>query len=175
MEMIAIETPLAAWNMLPADMAEASLLSCCGSHRWASTLVAQRPFVDSAQLMHAACNLWFLLDEKDWLEAFACHPRIGDRRASEAASAQSASWSEGEQAAAQESLDGLAETLAKENEAYERRYGFTYIVCASGRTAPELLEVLRDRMLNSRGSELHEAARQQHQITTLRMNRWLEL
>ena len=165
---------LDGFNALPAGAAEAQLLTLCGSRRWASTLSCRRPFGDLAHLTHAATNLWFLLDEQDWLEAFACHPRIGERTAARG-SAGFRAHSDAEQEAAQKTLAGEVErALVEGNRLYEERFGFLYIVFASGRTAPELLEVLRRRLERDRVTELHEAARQQHGITSLRMRKWLE-
>ena len=168
---------LDAFNTLPALVAETHLLTLCGSRRWASTLSYRRPFTTVAHLEHAATNLWFLLDEQDWLEAFACHPRIGERAGEHTAARAGAGFAMhagAEQAAAQQTLSGTIEqALAEGNHLYEQRFGFLYIVFASGRTAPELLDLLQCRLLRDRGTELHEAARQQHAITALRMQKWL--
>ena len=154
------------------------MLTLCGSHRWASTLTSRRPFATVAHLHHCATNLWFLLDEQDWLEAFACHPRIGARTGARTAAEAGAGFaihSSAEQAAAQRTLSGPVERALEEgNRLYEERFGFLYLVFASGRTAPELLKLLEQRLGRDRGTELHEAARQQHDITELRMGKWLE-
>ena len=164
---------LRAFNALPQPAAEEHLLTLCGSRRWAAALSARRPFADEHALEHDACNLWFLLGESDWLEAFACHPRIGEQpRGASAFSLHAAA----EQQAAQQTLsEATAHALAEGNRQYEQRFGFVYIIFASGRTAPELLALLERRLQNDRITELHEAARQQHSITTLRLRRWLEV
>ena len=165
-------TALGAWNAGSAMAAEEQLLELCGSRRWAATLSARRPFANGDALRHEATNLWFLLDERDWLEAFACHPRIGERAG---AGTRSAGHASAEQAVARESLSGVLEgALAEGNRRYEARFGFFYLVFASGRTAAELLALLEERLERDRITELHEAARQQHEITMLRMSRWLE-
>jgi len=158
------------WNALPPVEAIGDLLACCGSRRWAETLTAQRPFRTEADLLEAADKLWFSLPEPDWLEAFSCHPRIGEKKA---ATTQYLASSETEQAAAQQTLDEVADALIAGNRAYEERFGFLYVVFASGRTAPELLQVLETRLTHTREEELREAAEQQHRITTLRMRKWL--
>ena len=162
---------LARWNLLSAPEAEAELLACCGSHRWAQTLVAQRPFAIPEALTQAAEALWLSLAEADWLEAFACHPRIGERKAAATAYLALSAY---EQSSAQETLEPVAEALLLGNRAYEEKFGFLYIVFASGRTAPELLAVLESRLGNSRNEELQEAARQQMCITAQRMQKWLQ-
>ncbi len=163
---------LDAFNGLPAPAAESHLLALCGSSRWASTLGHKRPFHDAAHMQHAASNLWFLLDEPDWLEAFACHPRIGESRAP--ASPAFLEHSSNEQQVAQQSLAPVADALFEGNRRYEDRFGFLYIVFASGRSAPELLALLEQRLRNDRITELHEAARQQNRITSLRLQTWLQ-
>jgi OHCU decarboxylase len=164
-------SPLAQWNALEAEQALANLLACCGSRLWAETLAAQRPFASPQALIDAAEALWFSLAEADWLEAFAAHPRIGERKAP---TTDYLASSASEQATAQQTLDTVAEALLTNNRMYEQRFGFRYIVFASGRTAPELLAVLEARLGNTREQELHEAARQQLQITNLRLRKWLQ-
>jgi len=122
-------------------------------------------------LVQAAETVWFSLEEADWLEAFACHPRIGEKKA---ATTSYLAHSESEQAAAQQTLDEVAKALLAGNRAYEEQFGFRYIVFASGRGAPELLDVLQSRLANSRDEELQEAARQQLRITNLRLRKWLQ-
>lgn len=161
---------LDGFNVASAEAAAAQLLTACGSHRWAETLAANRPYDSPEALIQDAEAVWFALDEADWLEAFACHPRIGEKKAP---TSEYLAHSESEQAAAQQSLDEVAEALLAGNREYEAKFGFLYIVFASGRTAPELLAVLQSRLINSREEELHEAARQQLRITNLRLRKWL--
>ena len=163
-------TALEAWNAMPPAEAEAHLLACCGSRQWAAAMSRQRPFASGATLMEAAHTVWFSLAAEDWLEAFAGHPRIGERPAAETASLAS---SEREQAVAQQTLSAVAQRLLTANRLYEERFGFRYIVFASGRSAPELVAVLEERLTHTREEELQEAARQQHRITLRRMQEWL--
>jgi len=156
----------------PDRLTEAQLLDFCASHRWAREVSALALFPDHEALFAAAESVWFnLCSEADWLEAFAAHPRIGEKKASTNAYLAS---SETEQSAAQQTLEPVAEALLKGNRAYEEKFGFRYIVFASGRTAPELLAVLEERLSHTRKEELLEAAHQQHRITSLRMTKWLE-
>lgn len=161
---------VAGFNALATPEAMAELLACCGSRGWAGALVAGRPFPSSTALLGAAEQVWFALSEADWLQAFAQHPRIGERK--DATSTYLAHSGE-EQAAAQSTLAEVAEALIAGNRAYEARFGFRYVVFASGRTAPELLGILEGRLTRTREEELWEAARQQHRITALRMAKWL--
>ncbi len=163
---------LAAWNQAePADATEA-MIACCGSKRWAAAMVAQRPIASIVALSEAADRAWSTMQEADWLEAFACHPRIGERKAASAA-AWSAAWSKQEQARASTAGDGVLEALAEGNQLYEQRFGFTYIVCATGKSAEEMLAILERRLTSSRESELREAAEQQRQIMQIRLGNWL--
>ncbi len=163
-------TALEGWNGMAAEEAKARLLACCGSRRWAGEVSGRRPFADGQALMEAAGTVWFGLGVENWLEAFAGHPRIGERRAAETESLASSAR---EQAVAQQTLAGVAERLMAGNQLYEERFGFRYIVFASGRGAPELLAVLEERLTHTRDEELEEAARQQHRITLRRMQEWL--
>jgi len=165
-------TPLDAFNTAAPEAAASQLLSACGSHRWAKTLAANRPYDTPKSLIQDAETLWFSLDEEDWLEAFACHPRIGEKKAP---ATSYLAHSESEQSAAQQTLDAVADALLEGNRGYEEKFGFRYIVFASGRTAPELLTVLQSRLNNSREEELHEAARQQLSIANLRLRKWLNV
>ena len=148
----------------------ASLLACCGSQAWASRLCSARPSRSQQALLQASSEIWFALPETDWLEAFACHPRIGEVKPG---TTGFLTHSTDEQSAAQQTLAQVSEQLLEGNRAYEAKFGFLYIVFASGRTAPELLAVLQQRLQNTRAEELHEAARQQDRITRLRLERWL--
>ncbi len=164
-------TKLALFNTRSTAEAQEALLTCCGSTIWAHTLVANRPYSTPEALLKSSAKLWFTLSEPDWLEAFAQHPRIGETRSPTTAFL---TQSESEQSLTQQTIANIADELAALNRAYELKFGFIYIVFASGRTAPELLEILKSRMLNSRTAELHEAALQQDLITRLRLERWLQ-
>ncbi len=166
---------LPEWNQLPAEEATEKLLSCCGSDCWAKLLAAHRPYRSLDALLLDCEEFWFALPEEEWLAAFACHPRIGERKAETAAiggaGAQFADWSGTEQRSAQATLEAVSTALVEGNRAYEQKFGFLYIVFASGRTAPELLAILEERLGHDRATELNEAARQQWAITNLRLGK----
>lgn len=146
------------------------MLACCGARRWAEAMVALRPIANEDTLRDAADRLWSTMQESDWLEAFANHPRIGERKA---AQDQHAAWSRQEQSAVSSAHENVLVQLATGNEQYEDRFGFTHIVCATGKSAPELLEILNSRLNSSREAELLAAAEQQRQITQIRIGKWL--
>ena len=164
---------LERWNRADADLARGEMMGCCGASRWAAAMVAARPFPGEADLRAEANSVWSTMQEADWLEAFACHPRIGDRKNAPHASAQSAAWSRQEQVGVVDPKVGILERLAEGNAKYEQRFGFTYIICATGKSAEEMLEILLARLHRDRHSELLEAAEQQRQILQIRLGKWL--
>ncbi|HUH62013.1 MAG TPA: 2-oxo-4-hydroxy-4-carboxy-5-ureidoimidazoline decarboxylase [Terracidiphilus sp.] len=163
---------LASWNAAAESEALDAMLACCDAKRWAAAMVARRPIADAIELSAAADREWSRMGESDWLEAFACHPRIGEQRATHA-SAKSAAWSRQEQASAAHAEDRVLAEIAKGNAEYERQFGFTYIVCATGKSAGEMLAILQRRLGNDRAAELREAAEQQRQILQIRLGKWL--
>jgi OHCU decarboxylase len=164
---------LAAWNAMNQQEAQAALRHCCAAIRWAAQLAARRPFADEPALYAAADEIWAGMDEPDWMQAFAAHPRIGERKPAEA-SAQSKAWSTQEQAQVATAQTAILEKLAAGNARYEQLFGFTYIVCATGKSAEEMLAILEHRLASDRATELREAAEQQRQITQIRLRKWLQ-
>jgi OHCU decarboxylase len=163
---------LSSWNESSESAALETMLACCGAHRWAAAVVALRPIANVVELSLAADRIWATMQEPDWMEAFACHPRIGDRKAAHA-SQQSIAWSTEEQSSTTSAADQTLSELAAGNALYEQRFGFTYIVCATGKTAEEMLVILNRRLGNDRATELLEAAEQQRQITQIRLGKGL--
>jgi 2-oxo-4-hydroxy-4-carboxy-5-ureidoimidazoline decarboxylase len=167
-----VNSTLASWNASSAASALAAMIACCGARRWADAMVELRPIASSAELTEAANRIWSTMEESDWLEAFACHPRIGERQTAQA-SAQSVAWSQQEQSSANCSAEPVLAKLAAGNTLYEQRFGFRYIVCATGRSAEEMLSILNCRLVGSRATELRESAEQQRQIMQIRLGKWL--
>lgn len=163
---------LAKWNRAAEKEALEAMMSCCGARRWAEAMTALRPMESIAALSKAADRVWSTMQEADWLEAFARHPRIGQRNAAHT-TMQSAQWSRQEQAGSALATEKVLTELTELNALYEERFGFTYIVCATGKTADEMLLILKTRVNSDRDSELHEAAEQQRQIMQLRLGKWL--
>jgi 2-oxo-4-hydroxy-4-carboxy-5-ureidoimidazoline decarboxylase len=163
---------LARWNALNTEAAAGEVLPCCGSRTWARMIAAKRPFVDEASLLETANDIWRVLPESDWREAFESHPRIGQQH-SASATPQSLAWSAQEQSKAVTD-EAAKRALVEANRCYEERFGRIFIVCATGKTSSEILSVLESRMHNDAVTELREAAEQQRQITQLRLRRWLE-
>ena len=164
---------LEQWNQSPAQEAVTAVLSCCGSHAWATKLCESRPYRSPEEVMSSADEIWQSLDPEDWSEAFGCHPRIGE--SARGVHGQSAEWSQEEQSGAQAGSPEVLASIARLNKEYEERHGFTYIVCATGKSAEELLSLLEKRIANSTLDEIREAAEQQRQITQLRLKKWLQV
>ena len=136
------------------------LFAVCGSTRWVEELAAQRPFASWQEMVETAQRIWMSLSEKDWLEAFAAHPRIGERKPG---------WSAQEQSGTRSASEETMSAIADENRAYEEKFGFRYLVCATGRTAEEMLANVRERTNNARSAELQIAAAEQAKIVELRL------
>jgi OHCU decarboxylase len=160
-------------NELTADQATAEFLKCCGSNRWARAMTEARPFANEAQIFDRANEIWWSLNEQDWLEAFRAHPKIGEKKAAAAQSEQAQEWSSQEQAGvARASASAVAE-LAERNRDYEHRFGFIFIVCATGKSSEEMLEALKGRLPNDVSTEIRVAAEEQSKITRLRIEKLL--
>ena len=160
-------------NTLSAHQAEADLLKCCGSLRWAQAMVAARPFARPEDLFESADTTWWSLSGPDWLEAFRAHPKIGEKKAAATQSEQARNWSAQEQSGTATASAGTVSALAAANEAYERRFGFIFIVCATGKSSEEMLTMLNERLANERETELRIAAEEQRRITRLRLEKLL--
>jgi 2-oxo-4-hydroxy-4-carboxy-5-ureidoimidazoline decarboxylase len=144
---------------------------CCGSLHWSDTMARLRPFESEASLLAAAERAWSGLAPTDWLEAFAAHPKIGITTALKAKVAATADWSAAEQAGLAGAADDMLDELAELNHRYEERFGFIFIVCATGKSAVEMLTILRGRLHNSLDDELKIAAAEQWKITRLRLEK----
>jgi 2-oxo-4-hydroxy-4-carboxy-5-ureidoimidazoline decarboxylase len=164
---------LSEFNALSVDAARAELLRCCGSTRWASDMLRRRPFADKAAAFAAADAAWAETGADDRLEAFAQHPRIGGKDALRAKFAATKAWAQGEQAAVAAADEATLDALEKGNADYEARFGRIFIVCAAGKSAPEMLALLQARLANEPKAEEALAAAEQAKITKIRMEKLL--
>lgn len=160
---------LAEFNVLPDGEARQALLDCCGSARWAASVASRRPYATEQTLHKAADSIWWNLDRNDWLEAFSHHPQIGEKPATGSASARQ--WAEGEQAGARGVSEDVKALLARANRAYFDKFGYIFIICATGKSVEGMLAILNQRLQNDPASELSIAAEQQRQITGIRLNK----
>lgn len=164
---------VARLNTLLAVDARAELLRCCGSSRWADGMVRARPFRDAEHLFAEAAWLWAQTGPEDWHEAFKHHPRIGDVSQLRAKFAATATWSSQEQGGVTGADEAVLRGLAEGNTEYERRFGFIFLVCATGKSAAEMLALLRARLDNPPDEELRIAAGEQAKITRIRLEKLL--
>jgi 2-oxo-4-hydroxy-4-carboxy-5-ureidoimidazoline decarboxylase len=164
---------LARWNSLPQEEAEREILACCGSSAWAAAIAERRPILEETALLAASDEIWRGLGEADWLEAFRSHPRIGESKAGQSVPPQSSAWSELEQQKAAAAEEAVKTALKWGNREYEQKFGRIFIVCATGKSASEILEILRRRLHNEDATELQQAAEEQRQIMHIRMKKWV--
>jgi OHCU decarboxylase len=149
-------------NRLDDGHARAEFLRCCGSTRWAAAMTDARPYENVDAMRARGDEIWRSLAPPDWLEAFAAHPKIGERRTVSA-------WSSAEQAGMQSADDDVRARTARLNGEYEKRFGFIFIVCATGKAPGEMLALLEARIGNQPDLELPLAAEEQRKITALRL------
>lgn len=164
---------LTVLNALDASSARETFLKCCHSALWADRMVAARPFQSAEDLFATADAIWQDLGSQDYLEAFAGHPRIGDIESLRQKFASTASWAATEQAGTAEADERTLQALAEGNRKYEARFGHIFIVCATGKSASEMLALLNARLANDADTELRVAAAEQAKITRLRLEKLL--
>jgi len=158
-------------NAMTSEDARNALTRCCGSARWVDLMLARRPFASSAEVLAAADAVDAALTRDDWLAAFAAHPRIGDIDTLKKKFATTAALCEGEQAGVAAANDDTLRQLAKGNTDYEARFGHIFIVCATGKSADEMLAILQARLPNDPETELRIAAGEQAKITRIRLEK----
>ena len=163
---------LAELNQGDSEQVRIELLKCCGSSKWVNNIFAARPFSSVAQLHVQADKIWLELGKDDYLEAFAAHPKIGESKAPEKAK-NTENWTRKEQAGMLNTADQVKLELEKQNCKYEIKFGYIFIVCATGKSAEEMLDMLQHRLENSPLIELNIAACEQNKITNLRLNNML--
>jgi OHCU decarboxylase len=151
------------FNSADTETAILKMLECCGSRAWATGMVARRPFTDRIHLHVSAEEVWRDLPEADWLEAFARHPKIGD--------SSNVVWAALEQSGMNTAAKETAAAMRELNRQYEKRFGFIFITCASGKSAEEMHRELVERLSNDRSEELLNAASEQQDITALRLRK----
>lgn len=158
-------------NQMDAAETKAKLFACCGSKLWASELSARRPFPDEEALLTMGDVIWWGLEPSDWLEAFGQHPRIGDLESLQKKYPGNDNPAAKEQAGVDSASHDILDELAKANQTYEERFGYIFIICATGKTAEEMLVRLNSRLGNDPARELKIAAEEQRQITRIRLQK----
>jgi len=167
------ELTLAELNTMPEDEARQVLRGCCGASAWCDAMAQRRPFDSVDAVYQAAAESFAGLTLDDWLEAFDAHPKIGDLDSLRMKYAGNDKWSGGEQAGVNEADEQVLRRLAEGNTAYVEKFGHIFIVCASGKSAAEMLAILESRLPNDRGGEMKKSAIEQTKITRLRLEKLL--
>ena len=156
-----------------ADRARELLTACCGAVPWVDAMLAARPFGDRERLLAAADRAWAGLTPEQLAQAIARHPRLGESHARAALTAHEQAWSASEQSGVGTADDAAREALAAGNDEYERRFGHTFILYATGLGARDVLAALRARLANDEPTERAITARELHRITHLRLGKLL--
>jgi 2-oxo-4-hydroxy-4-carboxy-5-ureidoimidazoline decarboxylase len=165
---------LDSFNKMEKEEVTSMLSKCCGSSKWVSEMMKFFPFHSQNDLLQKAEEAWHTqCNEKDWLEAFTHHPKIGDIKSLEEKFASTKAWAGSEQAGVQKASKPIIEALAKGNEEYEKKFSFIFIVCATGKSSEEMLELLKERLTNNYKKELRIAMEEQNKITKLRLQKLL--
>jgi 2-oxo-4-hydroxy-4-carboxy-5-ureidoimidazoline decarboxylase len=162
---------LSQLNTLSDEDAKMAFSNCCTSQAWNDGMVAARPFISLEQCHEIALSVWAGLGEQDFLQAFEGHPKIGDVTSLREKYAHTKKLASGEQSSVDEASEEVIQALSAGNTAYEEKNGFIFIVCATGKSAAEMLELLNQRLPNDRSEELKNAAAEQTKITAIRINK----
>jgi len=158
-------------NALPREQAEARFRDCCAAESWVQGMTASRPFASHDAMLAQSRRLWPTLTGDDWLQGFEAHPKIGNLDSLRKKYVSTRALAIGEQAGAQQAPDATLQHLRAGNDAYLEKFGFIFIVCATGKTAGEMLSLLEARLPNSREQELDNAAHEQAKITEIRLEK----
>ena len=161
-------------NILPQPQLKEELLKCCGSATWVKMMMAYFPADDLVEILEDAEEMWYACSKEDWKEAFTHHPKIGDVESLTKKFASTAEWASGEQSGVNVASKETIEALAEGNRLYEEKFGYIFIVCATGKSAEEMLDLLQSRLRNSPNEEIQIAADEQNMITKLRLEKLLE-
>lgn len=157
------------FNALDKETAAAELFQCCGSSNWVSLLMKYFPFATEKILLEKATLVWYKeCNKADWLESFSHHPQIGDKKSLQLKFAGK------EQSGIVSAPDDVIEALAKANAAYLQQFGFIFIVCATGKKASEMLQLIQCRLHHTASDELNIAMGEQHKITLMRFQKLLK-
>lgn len=160
-------------NHLSSNAAALAFTQCCAAQKWVCGMIAARPFATFDDVFLEADRIWLTLSEADFLEAFEAHPQIGNVDSLRAKYASTKTLAAGEQAAVKEASEKTLQDLAKGNRIYLDKFGFIFIVFATGKSAAEMLALLRARLSNDRHTEIKNAAEEQRKITSLRLQKLL--
>ena len=163
-----------ALNALTPSEANEQFKLCCGASNWVEKMNQNRPFQDKNEVYQKAESIWFSLSSEDWLEAFTHHPKIGDIDSLRKKFHNTKSISKNEQSGVNDVGKSTLNNLAKSNQLYEDKFGFIFIVCATGKSADEMLALIKMRLNKNAETEMQNAAKEQNKITQLRLEKLLK-
>ena len=156
-------------NSLTNSEANEQFKLCCGTINWIKIMNQSRPFQNKKELFQKAESIWFSLSPDDWLEAFTHHPKIGNIDSLQKNFQNKKSISKNEQSGVNNATGSTLKDLAESNQLYEDKFGFIFIVCATGKSADEMLALIKMRLNNNADIEMQYAAKEQNKITQLRL------
>ena len=162
---------ISEFDHFPTEQKRESLFKCCGSHQWVNKMMTVFPVEDLVELLEGAEEKWYECTEVDWLEAYKQHPRIGDNTSVNEKLITTAQWARDEQSKVKNTSKELIQKLIIANKDYEDKFGYIFIVCATGKSAEEMLKILKSRLNNSKEEETKIAAAEQLSITKLRIEK----
>ena len=161
-------------NNLSKENQKIELEKCCGSTKWIQSMIDSAPYSNKGELHENCDRIWAACAEQDYLQAFSHHPQIGDIESLKIKFASTSNWASNEQKGASQASDEILKQLKSGNDAYLEKFGFIFIVCATGKTAKQMLDLLNQRLPNNRNEELLIAAEEQNKITHLRLDKLLD-
>jgi len=156
-------------NGLDSSEAAAQFNLCCGATNWIKIMNQSRPFQNKNEVYQQAESIWLSLSSEDWLEAFTHHPKIGNINSLRKKFQNTKSISKNEQSGVNNATESTLKDLAESNQLYEDRFGFIFIVCATGKSSDEMLALIKMRLNNNAKIEMQNAAKEQNKITQLRL------
>lgn len=162
---------IADFDHLSPEKKKELLQQCCGSPCWIDKMLTVFPVEDLVELLEAAEEKWYECSEKDWKEAFEHHPKIGNINSLKPKFTTSAEWAADEQSGVNSSSEEVLQNLANSNQLYEEKFGYIFIVCATGKSAQEMLTLLEDRLKNTPPDEIRIAMGEQNNITKIRLEK----
>ena len=165
---------LSKLNSLDEDQAKATFSQCCSATRWVGMMVRSLPYDNTDSVVEHARYYWRQMGREDYQEAFDGHPKIGDPASLKEKYRNTHHLASSEQSSVEVASDRVLEELADLNNQYEKRFGFIFIVCASGKSAEEMLSLIRQRIQNEPDTEIRIPASEQDKITILRIRKLLE-
>jgi len=166
---------LESLNSLTISDANEQFETCCGAANWVEKMNQNRPFQNKDDLYQKAESIWYSLSSKDWLEAFTHHPKIGNIDSLRKKFHNTKSISEDEQSGINDAAESTLKDLAESNQLYQDKFGFIFIICATGKSAGEMLALIKTRLNNNANAEMLNAAKEQNKITQLRLEKLLLL